>query len=83
MSMFLDEFEQAPGLRYLNHAAVAPWPKRASQAVSRFANENVLLGARDYPDWLAMEQRLRERLMRLTNAPSTDDIALVLSLIHI
>ncbi|MCP3753111.1 aminotransferase class V-fold PLP-dependent enzyme [Pseudomonas sp. SBB6] len=77
MSMFLDEFEQAPGLRYLNHAAVAPWPKRASQAVSRFANENVLLGARDYPDWLAMEQRLRERLMRLTNAPSTDDIALV------
>ncbi|MGE8395191.1 aminotransferase class V-fold PLP-dependent enzyme [Pseudomonas sp. BIGb0427] len=77
MSMFLDEFEQAPGLRYLNHAAVAPWPKRASQAVSRFASENVLLGARDYPDWMAMEQRLRERLMRLTNAPSTDDIALV------
>ncbi|MEG0862414.1 MAG: aminotransferase class V-fold PLP-dependent enzyme [Pseudomonas sp.] len=77
MSMFLDEFEQAPGLRYLNHAAVAPWPKRASQAVARFASENVLLGARDYPDWMAMEQRLRERLMRLTNAPSTDDIALV------
>lgn len=77
MSMFLDEFEQAPGLRYLNHAAVAPWPRRASQAVARFANENVLLGARDYPDWMAMEQRLRERLMRLTNAPSTDDIALV------
>jgi len=77
MSMFLDEFEQAPGLRYLNHAAVAPWPKRASQAVSRFADENVWLGARDYPDWLAMEHRLRERLMRLTNAPSTDDIALV------
>lgn len=77
MSMFLDEFEQAPGLRYLNHAAVAPWPKRASQAVSRFASENVLLGARDYPDWMAMEQRLRERLMCLTNAPSTDDIALV------
>ncbi|MFK0087694.1 aminotransferase class V-fold PLP-dependent enzyme [Pseudomonas sp. NPDC090755] len=79
MSMFLDEFEQAPGLRYLNHAAVAPWPKRTSQAVSRFANENVWLGARDYPDWMTVEQRLRERLMRLTNAPSTDDIALVKS----
>ncbi|MEG0249104.1 MAG: aminotransferase class V-fold PLP-dependent enzyme [Pseudomonas sp.] len=77
MSMFLDEFEQAPGLRYLNHAAVAPWPKRASDAVVRFAKENVWLGARDYPEWMAMEQRLRERLMRLTNAPSTDDIALV------
>ncbi|WP_442113187.1 aminotransferase class V-fold PLP-dependent enzyme [Pseudomonas sp. NUPR-001] len=77
MSMFLDEFEQAPGLRYLNHAAVAPWPKRASLAVARFADENVWLGARDYPSWMSMEQRLRERLMRLTNAPSTDDIALV------
>jgi selenocysteine lyase/cysteine desulfurase len=77
MSTFLDEFTQAPGLRYLNHAAVAPWPKRAATAVTRFAQENVLLGARDYPDWMIVEQRLRERLMRLLNAPSTDDIALV------
>ncbi|WP_297846065.1 aminotransferase class V-fold PLP-dependent enzyme [Pseudomonas sp.] len=77
MSTFLDEFTQAPGLRYLNHAAVAPWPKRAATAVARFAQENVLLGARDYPDWMIVEQRLRERLMRLLNAPSTDDIALV------
>jgi cysteine desulfurase/selenocysteine lyase len=77
MSTFHDEFTQAPGLRYLNHAAVAPWPKRAATAVARFAQENVLLGARDYPDWMIVEQRLRERLMRLLNAPSTDDIALV------
>ncbi|MFW0757532.1 aminotransferase class V-fold PLP-dependent enzyme [Pseudomonas sp. H11T01] len=77
MSTFLDEFVQAPGLRYLNHAAVAPWPNRAAVAVARFAQENVLLGARDYSDWMALEQRLRERLMRLLNAPSTDDVALV------
>jgi selenocysteine lyase/cysteine desulfurase len=77
MSTFLDEFVQAPGLRYLNHAAVAPWPNRAALAVARFAQENVLLGARDYPDWMALEQCLRERLMRLLNAPSTDDVALV------
>jgi len=77
MTMFLDEFVQAPGLRYLNHAAVAPWPNRAAMAVTRFAQENVLLGARDYSDWMELEQRLRERLMRLLNAPSTDDVALV------
>ncbi|WP_347904911.1 aminotransferase class V-fold PLP-dependent enzyme [Pseudomonas purpurea] len=77
MTTFLDEFVQAPGLRYLNHAAVAPWPNRAATAVARFAQENVLLGARDYSDWMALEQRLRERLMRLLNAPSTDDVALV------
>jgi len=77
MTTFLDEFVQAPGLRYLNHAAVAPWPNRAASAVARFAQENVLLGARDYSDWMSLEQRLRERLMRLLNAPSTDDIALI------
>ncbi|MQG96433.1 aminotransferase class V-fold PLP-dependent enzyme [Pseudomonas sp. MN1F] len=77
MSMFHDEFEQAPGLRYLNHAAIAPWPRRASEAVARFARDNVYLGASDYPAWLATERRLRERLARLVNAPSWADIALV------
>ncbi|MDF9621014.1 aminotransferase class V-fold PLP-dependent enzyme [Pseudomonas entomophila] len=77
MSMFLDEFDQAPGLCYLNHAAIAPWPRRASEAVARFARDNVRLGAREYPAWLATERRLRERLARLLNAPTTGDIALV------
>ena len=77
MSMFHDEFEQAPGLRYLNHAAIAPWPRRASEAVARFARDNVNLGASEYPAWLATERRLRERLARLINAPSRADIALV------
>jgi selenocysteine lyase/cysteine desulfurase len=77
MSTFHDEFAQAPDLRYLNHAAVGPWPKRTAAAVGKFAEENVLLGARDYPDWMKVEQRLRERLARLLNVPSTDDIALV------
>jgi cysteine desulfurase / selenocysteine lyase len=77
MSMFHDEFVQAPGLRYLNHAAIAPWPRRASEAVARFARDNVRLGASEYPTWLATERRLRERLARLVNAPSWADIALV------
>lgn len=77
MSMFPDEFQQAADLFYLNHAAVAPWPRRSAVAVQKFAEENVTLGARDYPAWMAVEQRLRERLTRLLNAPSVDDIALV------
>jgi cysteine desulfurase / selenocysteine lyase len=72
-----DEFPQLPGLRYLNHAAVSPWPQRAVEAVTRFARENAQTGARNYPDWLKTEQRLRERLQRLLNAPSCRDIALV------
>ncbi|MBB3101855.1 aminotransferase class V-fold PLP-dependent enzyme [Azomonas macrocytogenes] len=77
MNLSLDEFPQATGLRYLNHAAVAPWPKRAALAVAAFAEQNLQIGARDYPQWLKLEQRLRERLMRLLNAPSTADVALV------
>lgn len=77
MSSFSHEFPQQSGLRYLNHAAVAPWPKRAADAVTAFAQENILLGARDYPQWLTIEIRLRERLARLLNAQTTGDIALV------
>ncbi|MCY1277978.1 Cysteine desulfurase SufS [compost metagenome] len=77
MSLLQDEFAQADGLRYLNHAAVAPWPKRATRAVQSFAEENLHLGARDYPDWLIIERRLRERLARLLNSSTTADIALV------
>lgn len=77
MSMFPDEFQHAADLCYLNHAAVAPWPRRSAVAVQKFAEENVTIGARDYPAWMAVEQRLRERLTRLLNAPCVDDIALV------
>lgn len=77
MTAWHDEFPQEPGLRYLNHAAVAPWPRRASQAVSTFAEQNMRIGARDYPQWLQLEQRLRARLTRLLNAPSSADVALV------
>lgn len=77
MSSLTDEFPLIEGMRYLNHAAVAPWPRRAAQAVSAFAQQNMTLGARDYPLWLKTEQLLRERLKRLLNAPSSADIALV------
>ena len=72
-----DEFPQVAELRYLNHAAVAPWPQRAVRAVNRFAEQNARTGARDYPAWLQTEATLRERLTRLLNAPSSADIALV------
>ncbi|MBE7374875.1 aminotransferase class V-fold PLP-dependent enzyme [Pseudomonas lopnurensis] len=72
-----DEFPQIVGLRYLNHAAVAPWPRRAARAVSAFAEQNVGIGARDYPQWLTVERSLRQRLARLLNAPTSADVALV------
>lgn len=72
-----DEFPLTAGLVYLNHAAVAPWPRRTREAVQQFAEENCRLGARDYPRWTTVEASLRDQLRTLIGAASTDDIALV------
>ncbi len=69
-------FHLDPRIVYLNNAAVAPWPTSTADAVSRFAAENARLGAACYPRWARVEQRLRERMVHLINAPSVDDIAL-------
>lgn len=71
------EFPQQSGLVYLNHAAVAPWPRRTYEAVRDFAAENMSEGARDYPEWLRVEAHLREELRTLINAGAAADIALL------
>lgn len=71
------EFPLDPELCYLNHAAVAPWPRRAADAVQAFAEENATQGAAHYPRWMVVERRLRERLARLIGAGAAEDIALV------
>jgi selenocysteine lyase/cysteine desulfurase len=72
-----EEFPLHPEIVYLNHAAVAPWPRRTVEAVQRFAAENAESGARHYSRWLEVEQALREGLRSLINAPHSDDIALL------
>jgi cysteine desulfurase/selenocysteine lyase len=74
---FSDEFPLDPGLIYLNHAAVSPWPRRTAAAVQRFAEENMRRGASHYPRWMETEAHLREQCRSLLNAASTDDIALL------
>jgi len=70
------EFPLKPGIAYLNHAAVGVWPRCTRDAVTAFADQNMVRGAADYPEWLKTERELRERLKRLVNASSVDDIAL-------
>jgi len=71
------EFPLAGNIVYLNHAGIAPWPKRTADVVKAFAEENVRMGGSNYMEWLHKEASLREQLKELINAPSTDDIALV------
>jgi selenocysteine lyase/cysteine desulfurase len=77
--MYESEFLLAEDIIYLNHAAVAPWPRRTVDAVRAFAGENGRLGSSHYPDWVHTETLLREQLRTLLNARSTDEIALLKS----
>lgn len=75
--MYTSEFPLDDSVCYLNHAAVAPWPTRTSQAVQAFSSENSRLGSRHYERWLAVEASLREQLRFLINASGVDEIALL------
>ncbi len=72
-----NEFPMRGGLNYLNHAAVGVWPRRTAEAVKAFAEENLWQGAADYPAWMRVECELKQRLQRMLNAETVDDIALV------
>jgi selenocysteine lyase/cysteine desulfurase len=76
-SLIRREFPLDDDIIYLNHAAVAPWPKRTSDTIKKFAEENTYSGAKNYVTWLDRESILRKQLKWLINAPSTDDIALL------
>ncbi len=74
-----DEFPQDTGLVHLNHAGVGPWPRRTAEVLQTFIQENLSCGSERYAQWMALEQDLRERLSRLINADSSEDIALLKS----
>ena len=73
----IDEFPILEHGLYANHAAIAPWPRAASQAVAEFAQENCEIGAEKYSRWLLREKHLRKNLAGLINADSPNDIALL------
>ena len=70
-------FELDKNIIHLNHAAVAPWPTQTRDAVIAFARENSLIGSQRYADWIQVEQMLKEKLRRLINADSIDEIAIL------
>jgi selenocysteine lyase/cysteine desulfurase len=62
---------------YFNHAAIAPWPRSAAEAVKAFAEENQHRGPAGYPAWIRRENELRRHLATLTGAAGVEDIALL------
>ena len=77
LTAYSSDFSLKNNIFYLNHAAVSPWPLKTAEIVKQFADENALLGAKNYLQWVKIEQQLRENITQLINAPSSDDITLV------
>lgn len=73
----IDEFPVLQRGLYANHAAIAPWPRVAAEAVAAFARENAEVGAEKYSRWLLRETQLKRGLASLINAVSENDIALL------
>lgn len=77
LKFIAEQFPVNDQCMYLNHAAVAPWPKCTRDAVQKFALENCQTGAQGYLTWLKKEQDLRSKLAQLVGSKNEDCVALV------
>lgn len=77
LKLLADEFPVSKQLVYLNHAAVAPLPRRCGEALKAFADEYVECGTRNYQQWAQHSVQLHHDLATFINAESADDIALL------
>jgi len=73
---YADQFPVRDNLIYLNHAAVAPLPRRTADAIRHLADDCLHWGSFHYPEWLDVYEGIRKSAARLVNA-SPEEIALV------
>ncbi len=65
---YREEFPVTDQLIYLNHAAVAPLPRRAASAMQAFADDALQHGSLHYDQWLDTYEKLRMAAARLIGA---------------
>src|SRR5450759_3894262 len=65
---YADQFPVRENLVYLNHAAVAPLPRRCAEALKHLADDCLHYGSLHYDEWLAVYHGLRVAAARLVNA---------------
>lgn len=71
------EFPLQPQVKYLNHAAIGPWPRRTCDAICAFAQENAHRACSSAGSWLKGEQEARQRLAQLLCVPDNEDLSLL------
>jgi len=75
LSDYRSEFPVTKSYIYLNHASVAPLPRRVATAMQDLAEDATQNGAVHYADWMATLEALRQSSARLIGA-SPDEIAI-------
>jgi selenocysteine lyase/cysteine desulfurase len=73
---YRNEFPVTERLIYLNHAAVAPLPKRCAEALTGFVEDALTYGSLHYDKWLETYEALRVGAARLIGA-DRGEIAIV------
>ncbi len=73
---YRDQFPVTERLIYLNHAAVAPLPKRSAEAMKSLANDALDYGSLHYDQWMDTYEALRIAAARLIGA-ARGEIAIV------
>ncbi|MBS1858639.1 MAG: aminotransferase class V-fold PLP-dependent enzyme [Acidobacteria bacterium] len=73
---YADQFPVRENLIYLNHAAVAPLPKRTAEAIRHLADDCLNWGSYHYSEWLDTYEGIRRSAAQLIHA-SPQEIALV------
>ncbi|MCS7315936.1 MAG: aminotransferase class V-fold PLP-dependent enzyme [Bryobacterales bacterium] len=73
---YAGEFPVTENLIYLNHAGVAPLPRRVARAMTDWVQEAMNWGSYHYDRWLETYEGLRQAAARLIGA-SRDEIAIV------
>lgn len=69
---YADQFPVRENLVYLNHAAVAPLPRRCAEAMKHLADDCLHYGSLHYGEWLAAYQGVRVAAARLLNAEASE-----------
>ena len=71
-AQYRSEFPVAERYTYLNHAAVAPLPRRTARAMQEFAEDACLNGSFHYPTWMATCESVRTAAACLVNATPSE-----------
>ncbi len=72
LAHFRDEFPVFQHAVYLNHAAIAPLPRRSVEATTRYLHDRMTHGGVHIADWLATRDAARTRTAALLGAQTSE-----------